>query len=82
MFEISIKQKITHTQEQPAYRYEYSFEATDPINAKIYIVDNETHSTMLLAEENEPPQTLNPQIYMIIMNQRGIHDYTGMNILA
>ena len=46
-----LKQKIIHTQEQPNYRYEYSFKADEPVNAKLFVIDDETHSTMLLAEE-------------------------------
>jgi hypothetical protein len=46
-----LQQKITHTQEQPEYKYEYTFKAENPVNAKIFIIDDKTHSTMLLAEE-------------------------------
>ena len=45
------KQKIVHEQEQPEYRKEYLFPADEPVNAKIFVIDDETHSTMLLAEE-------------------------------
>ena len=45
------KQKITHTQEQPEYSKEYLFPSEDPITAKIFVIDDETHTTMLLAEE-------------------------------
>ena len=45
------KQKITHTQEQPEYSKEYLFPSEDPIKAKIFVIDDETHTTMLLAEE-------------------------------
>ena len=44
-------QKITHTQEQPEYSKEYLFPSEEPIAAKIFVIDDETHTTMLLAEE-------------------------------
>lgn len=45
------KQKIIHEQEQPEYRKEYLFPSDTPITAKIFVIDDETHTTMLLAEE-------------------------------
>jgi hypothetical protein len=45
------KQKIIHTQEQPPYKKEFTFDADEPVTAKIFVIDDETHSTMLLAEE-------------------------------
>ena len=44
-------QKIIHKQEQPEYSKEYLFPSEDPITAKIFVIDDETHTTMLLAEE-------------------------------
>ncbi len=44
-------QHITHTQEQPPYQYELDVPCTDAITAKIFVIDDGTHSTMLLAEE-------------------------------
>ena len=44
-------QHITHTQEQPPYQYELDVPCTDAVNAKIFVIDDATHSTMLLAEE-------------------------------
>jgi hypothetical protein len=44
-------QKITHFSEQPAYRKEYLIPIDNPITTKIYIIDSDTYSTMLLAEE-------------------------------
>ena len=44
-------QHITHTQEQPPYQYELDVPCADAVNAKIFVIDNGTHSTMLLAEE-------------------------------
>lgn len=46
------KQKITHIQEEPEYKREYLIETDTPLFVgKIFVVDDETHSTMLLAEE-------------------------------
>ncbi len=45
------KQKITHTQEVPEYNKEYVFNTGTAITAKIFVIDDKTHSTMLLAEE-------------------------------
>ena len=44
-------QKITHSQEQPEYSKEYLFPSEEPITAKIFVIDDENHTTMLLAEE-------------------------------
>ena len=46
------KAKITHTQEQPEYTREYLLNVDAPSFAsKIFVIDDETHSTMLLASE-------------------------------
>ena len=45
------KQKIIHEQEQPEYIKEYLIPSEEPITAKIFVIDDETHTTMLLAEE-------------------------------
>lgn len=44
-------QKIVHKQEQPTYIKEHIIPAKNPITAKIFVIDDDTHSTMLLAEE-------------------------------
>lgn len=44
-------QKIVHTQEQPPYRKTLCFPCENPVRAKIFCIDDETHSTMLLADE-------------------------------
>lgn len=44
-------QHITHSQEQPPYSYEMDVPCDDAVNAKIFVIDDQTHSTMLLAEE-------------------------------
>lgn len=45
------KQHISHESEQPEYHKEYDIDTANPIEAKIYVIDDDTHCTMLLAEE-------------------------------
>ena len=45
------KQHIHHFPEQPEYSKEYQISTEKPITAKIYVIDDIDHSTMLLAEE-------------------------------
>lgn len=47
----TMKQKIIHSQESPPYEKEYIISTTAIINSKVYIIDDETHSTMLLPDE-------------------------------
>lgn len=55
VFELYVKdngiQVIVHSQEQPRYKAEYKFLMTTPVDAKVYVIDDESHETMLLAEE-------------------------------
>ena len=44
-------QRVTHTHEQPSYERTLEFRTDNPITAKIFVIDDETHTTMLLAEE-------------------------------
>ena len=44
-------QRITHEQEQPPFRRKYLISTDKPITANVYIIDSDTYSTMLLAEE-------------------------------
>ena len=44
-------QHVTHSQEEPDYKRTFTFPTDEPITAKIFVIDDETHSTMLLAEE-------------------------------
>lgn len=44
-------QKIIHFSEQPEYRKEYIIPIDTPITSKVYIIDSDDYSTMLLAEE-------------------------------
>jgi len=45
------RQRIKHTQEVLKYCKEYVYDFDTPITAKIFVIDDGTHSTMLLAEE-------------------------------
>jgi hypothetical protein len=42
---------ITHSQEVPEYEKKYMIYADKPIDAKVFVIDDRTHSTMLLADE-------------------------------
>lgn len=44
-------QEIIHRQEVPPYEVKHLFLVDNPIDSKIYIIDDDTHSTMLLACE-------------------------------
>ena len=44
-------QKIIHFSEQPEYHREYLIPTDKPITSKVYIIDSDYYSTMLLAEE-------------------------------
>ncbi len=44
-------QRISHSSEQPEYHMEYLIPCDNPVIAKVYIIDSEDYSTMLLASE-------------------------------
>jgi hypothetical protein len=44
-------QKVIHTQEEPPYKRECLFRAEKVVDAKIFVIDDMTYCTMLLAEE-------------------------------
>lgn len=44
-------QKVEHKQEVPKYQNTYSVLVSNPVDAKIFVIDDGEHSTMLLAEE-------------------------------
>lgn len=48
---IGSMQSIIHRSEQPEYHMEYLLPCDKPVTAKIYIIDSDDYSTMLLAEE-------------------------------
>ncbi len=46
------KQKIIHSQEESEYKREYLINSDAPVFiGKVFVIDDETHSTMLLAEK-------------------------------
>ena len=49
--QVGSMQSITHCSEEPAYHMEYLLPAEKPITAKLYVIDDGDHSTMLLASE-------------------------------
>ena len=49
--QVGTMQSITHRSEQPEYRKVYLLPSESPITAKIYVIDDGDHSTMLLASE-------------------------------
>ena len=44
-------QQIEHRQEVPEYKQVYHLKSMDPIDQKIFIIDEGEYATMLLAEE-------------------------------
>ena len=46
-----IMQQITHESEQPEYKKVYLIPSENPISEKIYVIDSDEYSTMLLASE-------------------------------
>lgn len=51
LFSFEGKQKIVHEQEVPEYSAEYTFSCKEVVTQKVYVIDDETHCTMLLASE-------------------------------
>ena len=45
------KQRIIHRQEQPPYQKEHIISIAKPVTAKIFVIDDGDHSTMLMASE-------------------------------
>ena len=46
-----IMQQITHESEQPEYKKVYLIPSKHPIREKLYVIDSDEYSTMLLASE-------------------------------
>ena len=44
-------QHIVHFSEQPEYKLNYFIPTLNAVTAKVYVIDSEEYSTMLLAEE-------------------------------
>jgi len=52
LYEEKGRQIIEHTQEQPEYKRVFTVKSKiKPITAKVFVIDDETHTTMLLASE-------------------------------
>ena len=45
------EQTVRHEQEEPVYCKMISFPYPNPVNAKIFVIDDDNHCTMMLAEE-------------------------------
>ncbi len=45
------RQKIVHTQEVPEYRKEYVLNTGSVVTGKVFVIDDITHSTMLMNYE-------------------------------
>ncbi|MGM9551721.1 MAG: DUF960 domain-containing protein [Clostridia bacterium] len=45
------KQVVVHEQEEPEYRREHKFDVGEVIEGKVFVIDDETHSTMLMNYE-------------------------------
>ena len=48
---VDSNQQLIHEQEEPNYHKEYFLNICSPVTSKVYVIDDGTHSTMLLAEE-------------------------------
>ena len=44
-------QQVIHTSEEPEYKKVFLFPSDTPVTAKVYVIDDDDHTTMLLAEE-------------------------------
>ena len=44
-------QQVIHTSEEPEYKKVFLFPSDAPVTAKVYVIDDSDHCTMLLAEE-------------------------------
>ena len=44
-------QKLTHSQEEQSYSKTYDFPVEEPVNEKVYVIDDGEQCTMLFAEE-------------------------------
>lgn len=44
-------QLLRHTSEQPEHQMLYMLPTDEPVTTKVYVIDSDTYSTMLLAEE-------------------------------
>ena len=44
-------QRIEHNQEVPKFKYSIKLELDSPVTSKVFVIDDKTHVTMLLAQE-------------------------------
>ena len=44
-------QQVIHTSEEPEYKKVFLFPSDAPVTAKVYVIDDSDHCTMLWAEE-------------------------------
>jgi hypothetical protein len=44
-------QRIVHIQEEPSYRLKINVSINSPITGKVYVADERTHATMMMAED-------------------------------
>lgn len=44
-------QKLTHSQEETSYSKTYDFPVNEPVNEKVYVIDDGEQCTMLFTEE-------------------------------
>ena len=44
-------QRVIHTQEEPDYKREYVFSLDTVVVGKVFVIDDGTHSTMLMSNE-------------------------------
>ncbi len=51
LYEKDGKQRIIHTQEEPEYEKEYVLSITPITTGKVFVIDDKTHSTMLMNYE-------------------------------
>jgi hypothetical protein len=54
VFDLSVEngmQRVIHKQEVSEYRHSYTLGVSNPVNARIFVIDDGEYSTMLLAEE-------------------------------
>lgn len=51
LYEQNEIQMVRHTQEQPPYEKTHALNGFAPVTATVFVIDDKTHSTMMLAEE-------------------------------
>lgn len=50
-FNNSYNQEVVHFQEQPEYRQQIFLKVDNPVNVKIYVIDDSEHTVMMEASE-------------------------------